>query len=194
LSKRGNNFERIPKDLYRTPFEAVLPLIPYLRRDDIKTFPEPCCGDGDLIRHLELHGLTCGYSGDIRFEQDALKLTRADLNGAQVIITNTPYKRPETKSKIPYLMLDMIQHFLDLGLPSWLLLQHDFIDNKYMSKFLKRCSDIVAVGRVQWIPDSEHKSGFDNADWARFDAKHRGKTSFFNDRDQDEIAVTEAAE
>jgi hypothetical protein len=182
MSKRGDEYQRIPRDLYKTPFKAVLPLIPYLRRDGIKRFAEPCCDDGGLVRHLESHGLVCSYAGDISTGQDALQLTRANLNRAQAIITNTPYKYPEAKSKIPHLMLDMIQHFLALGQPSWLLLQHDFLANQYLSKFMQHCSDIVVIGRVQWIPDSKHKSGFDNADWARFDARHRGKTSFFNDR------------
>ena len=46
------SFERRPADFYPTPKAAVLPLIPYLRAAGIKTFAEPCCGDGDLVRHL----------------------------------------------------------------------------------------------------------------------------------------------
>jgi len=52
-------FERREADFYPTPFKAVPPLIPYLRRDGIKTFAELCCGEGDLIRHLESFGLKC---------------------------------------------------------------------------------------------------------------------------------------
>jgi hypothetical protein len=63
MGKRSS-FERIPRDFYPTPFEAVPPLIPYLR--GIKTFAEPCAGDGALVRHLEEFGLRCVYSGDIR--------------------------------------------------------------------------------------------------------------------------------
>ena len=44
MGKRSN-FERREADFYPTPFEAVLPLIPYLR--GIRTFAEPCAGDGD---------------------------------------------------------------------------------------------------------------------------------------------------
>ena len=40
----------------------------------VKVFAEPCCGDGDLVRHLEAHGLRCTYAGDIRTGQDALAI------------------------------------------------------------------------------------------------------------------------
>ena len=71
MGKRSN-FERRPADFYPTPRAAVLPLLPYLRAEGIKTFAEPCCGEGDLTRHLESFGLRCVYAGDIRTGQDAL--------------------------------------------------------------------------------------------------------------------------
>ena len=49
MGKRSN-FERIERDFYPTPFEAVEPLIPHL--PDKFTFAEPCAGDGSLTRHL----------------------------------------------------------------------------------------------------------------------------------------------
>jgi hypothetical protein len=71
MGKRSS-FERREADFYPTPRAAVLPLIPYLR--GIRTFAEPCCGDGALVRHLESFGLRCVYAGDIRSGQDALAL------------------------------------------------------------------------------------------------------------------------
>jgi hypothetical protein len=53
MGKRSS-FERIPRDFYPTPLKAVLPLIPYLR--GVRTFAEPCCADGALVRHLEGFG------------------------------------------------------------------------------------------------------------------------------------------
>ena len=89
MGKRSN-FERIPRDFYPTPYAAVPPLIPHLR--GVRTFAEPCCGDGALVRHLEGHGLRCVYAGDIATGQDALTL---DTYGdADAIITNPPYERP----------------------------------------------------------------------------------------------------
>jgi hypothetical protein len=50
MGKRSS-FERREADFYPTPRVAVVPLIPHLRC--IKTFAEPCAGDGALVRHLE---------------------------------------------------------------------------------------------------------------------------------------------
>jgi hypothetical protein len=61
----------------------VLPLIPYLH--GIRTFAEPCAGDGALVRHLESFGLRCIYAGDIRSGQDALAID--DYGNADVVIT-----------------------------------------------------------------------------------------------------------
>ena len=71
MGKRSN-FPRRDRDLYPTPRSAVLPLIPHLR--GIRTFAEPCCDDGALVRHLESFGLRCVYAGDIATGQDALAL------------------------------------------------------------------------------------------------------------------------
>ena len=49
-----------------------MPLVPFLRAGGIRTFAEPCAGNGDLVRHLESFGLRCVYQGDIRTGQDAL--------------------------------------------------------------------------------------------------------------------------
>jgi len=86
MGKRSN-FERCEADFYpTTPRAAVVPLIPYLR--GIRTFAEPCVGEGDLVRHLEEFGLCCVYSGDnIRTGQDALALDyygAADRGHAEV--------------------------------------------------------------------------------------------------------------
>jgi hypothetical protein len=50
----------------------VPPLLPFLR--GVRTFAEPCCGDGALVRHLESNGLRCAYAGDVTTGQDALAL------------------------------------------------------------------------------------------------------------------------
>jgi hypothetical protein len=50
MGKRSS-FERIPRDFYPTLAAAVPPLIPHLR--GVRTFAEPCSGDGALVRHLE---------------------------------------------------------------------------------------------------------------------------------------------
>ena len=141
----------------------MVPLIPYLR--GIRTFAEPCAGDGALVRHLEAVGLRCVYAGDIRTGQDALAFDSYGVVDA--IITNPPFKYPEDPKNSTRLLFDLIRHFLDLGVPFWLLLPHDWSANKGSASYLRHCSDIVPVGRVKWIPDSEHNGGYENSCWYR---------------------------
>lgn len=181
MGKRSD-FKRKARDLYPTPAAAVLPLIPYLRRDGVKTFAELCCGDGDLIAHLKSHGLRCVHRGDIVTGQDALKVKR--YNGdPDVGITNPPFKYAGDPKNSTRLLRDLIVHFLKLGKPFWLLLPHDWSVNKNTAPLLRHCTDIVAVGRVKWIPNSPF-TGKDNSSWYRFDIRHSQRhTIFHNDRD-----------
>jgi hypothetical protein len=172
MGKRSN-FGRREGDFYPTPRAAVVPLIPYMR--GIRTFVEPCAGDGNLVRHLESFGLRCVYAGDIRAGQDALAV---DTYGpADAIITNPPYTR--------YVMHRLIVHFQSIA-PTWLLLPHDWSANKGSAFYLRCCSDIVPIGRVKWIEGSEHSGGYENSAWYRFDARHT-VGPVFHGRDQREM-------
>ena len=181
MGKRSSSFERREADFYPTPFKAVPPLIPYLRRDGINTFAEVCAGDGDLIRHLESFGLKCVHSGDIRTGQDALAIKRY-VGNPDAGITNPPFIYPEDPARTARLLRDLIQRFLDLGLPFYLLLPHDWSANKGSASFLRRCTDIIAIGRIKWIPNSEHSGGYENSTWVRFDPNYQGDPAFHNDR------------
>ena len=154
-------------------------MIPYLR--GVHTFAEPCCGDGALVRHLESFGLRCVYKGDIATGQDALKLTAKKYKGADAGITNPPFKYPEDPEHTTRLLRDLIQRFLDIGVPFWLLLPHDWSANKSSATYLRSCSDIVPIGRVKWIPDSEY-SGMDNSAWYRFDVHRHAAGPIFHAR------------
>ena len=145
MGKRSS-FERREADFYPTPAKAVLPLVPFLR--GIRTFAEPCAGEGDLVRHLESFGLRCVYAGDI--------------------ITNPPWSRD--------VLHGLITHFQNIA-PTWLLLDSDWAQTKQAAPFLPSCSDIVAIGRVKWIEGSKH-TGKDNAGWYRFDARHKAGPVF----------------
>jgi hypothetical protein len=171
MGKRSK-FERREADFYPTPRAAVVPLIPYL--GGIRTFAEPCAGDGALVRHLESFGLRCIWQGDIRCGQDALVV---DSYGAvDAIITNPPFTRE--------LMHRMIRHFQRMA-PTWLLLESDWAQTKQAAPFMPACSDIVAIGRVKWIEGSKH-TGKENFGWFRFDVRHT-TGSVFHCRDQHEI-------
>jgi hypothetical protein len=101
MGKRST-FERRAADFYPTPRAAVVPLIPHLR--GIRSFAEPCAGDGDLVRHLEAFGLRCVYAGDICTGQDALAIN--SYGAADAIITNPPFSRHSTET-----LKRMIVHF-----------------------------------------------------------------------------------
>jgi hypothetical protein len=167
MGKRSD-YPRREADFYPTPCAAVAPLIPYLR--GIRTFAEPCAGDGDLVRHLEAHGLRCVYAGDIRTGQDALAVS--SYGAADAIITNPPFKYPEDPKHSTRLLFDLIRHFLGRGVQFWLLLPHDWSANKGSTSCLRHCSDIVPIGRVKWIADSAFSGGYENSCWYRFDARH----------------------
>jgi len=151
-------FDRIPRDVYPTPAAAVPPLIPHLR--GVRSFAEPCAGDGSLVRHLEACGLRRVYDGDIATGQDALTVT--DMGSPDAIITNPPYERS--------LMHALIQHLQQIA-PTWLLLDLDWAATKQAIPYLANCSDIVTVGRLRWIAGTKH-AGKDNYGWYRFDARH----------------------
>jgi hypothetical protein len=161
MSKRMHKaHKRLDKDRYPTPAEAIAPLLPFLD-GVIKTFVEPCCGEGDMVRLLEANGLKCVYAGDIATGQDALRLR--SYRGADAGITNPPHTRA--------ILHRMILHLPRLG-PTWLLLDSDWAHTKQAGPYLPTCTDIVGIGRVKWIKGTK-SAGFENSAWYRFDARHR---------------------
>jgi len=162
VSKRRNSFERREGDAYYTSPAAVAPLLPHLRAARVRTFAEPCAGDGALVRVLGAAGLRCLYQGDIATGQDALALD--SYGGADVGVTNPPYVRP--------LMHALIHHLSRID-PTWMLLELDWAATRQAEPFLPSCTDIVVVGRVRWIEGTKN-TGMDNFGWFRFDARHTG--------------------
>jgi hypothetical protein len=174
MGKRSS-FPRITRDFYATPLAATIPLLPYLKSDGIVTFAEPCAGDGDLIRHLEAAGFVCSYRGDLATGQDGRRLTRAHCGNADCIITNPPFAKP--------LMHELLEQFIDTGLPVWILSGLDWVANLSAIPYLPRCSDVIPIGRVKWFPDSEHTS-LENYAWFRFYFSHAGVTAIRNTRER----------
>lgn len=157
MGKR-NNFEKKPRDFYPT-FDprAVEPLVPFIRG---KTYAEPCYGDGDL-EDLLMDVATCKWRSDVRETvgsskvMDALSLTKEQLSGIDLIVTNPPFTRS--------ILMPMLSHFITLK-PTWLLLPADYMHNIYFGDAMRKCQKVVSVGRLQWIKDSEHSSA-DNFCW-----------------------------
>ena len=175
MGKRSS-FERRPADFYPTPRAAVAPLIPFLR--GIRSFAEPCCGDGALVRHLESFGLRCTYAGDIQNGKDALELD--SYGTCDSIITNPPWSRE--------VLHGLVTHFQSIA-PTWLLLDADWKQTRQAAPFLPHCSDIVAIGRVKWIEGSKF-TGKDNACWYKFDSRHAaGPVFHWRDQGTDQGSI-----
>lgn len=166
MGKRSD-FERIEKDFYATIDDrAVKHLLPHIQ--DISSYVEPCCGEMHLVNMLKrlTPHLQCYEYSDIDNGQDALKIDKEYLLGADAIITNPPWSRP--------ILHQMIMHFKDFS-PTWLLFDADWMHTKQAIPYLKYCTDIVSVGRLIWIKGTK-TSGKDNCAWYRFDRKSNGIT------------------
>ena len=187
MGKRSN-FERIPRDYYPTPYEAVVPLAGHLPSVPF-TYCEPCAGDGRLVRHLSKFGGTCTRACDVEprgidgsaplpiiEQQSALP----DLMGGGLankpvnydfIITNPPWQRD--------ILHKMIEHFRHFSC-AWLLFDGAWAFTKQAAPYLKYCAKIVVVGRVKWIEGSEG-AGKDDCAWYLFSQfpTTRGAPAFF---------------
>lgn len=161
-----SNFPRVEQDRYYTPFNPAVILLPHLA--GIRTFDEPCAGGGDLIRSLKLLGLTCTHYGDLDTGQDALTDPALETAAGDAIITNPPYTKR--------VLHPLIERFSDIK-QTWLLLELDFSTNAGTVQLMRRCTDIVLVGRVQWFPGTEHETRRNYA-WYRFDRRNQSPPTF----------------
>jgi len=168
MGKRSN-FARIERDFYKTPYEAVVPLLPYLRPGT--RFCEPCAGDGALIDHLTRHGHVCARARDIEPRRDDIdrKDALTTLTGnIDCFITNPPWSRD--------ILHPLIVH-LAAQSPTWLLFDADWMHTRQSAPFMPILRKIVSVGRVKWIPDSPF-TGKDNCCWYLFDAHSEAPAQF----------------
>lgn len=168
MGKRSD-FKRRPRDAYPTPYEAVFPLLPHLRSGT--HFDEPCCGAGDLVRHLERHGHVCEFASDIdpscRPDGEAFDALTIDSCEGGCFITNPPWDR-----KILHPLIARLSAIA----PTWLLFDADWMHTKQAAPYLPWLQKVVSVGRVKWIPDSK-MTGKDNACWYYFDQTQLRLTS-----------------
>ncbi len=160
MGKRSD-FERIERDHYPSPPEAMWPLLHYLpfRRK----FAEVCAGGGRMVDFFELHGHECTYACDIHPLRRGIRKRAAtdvrieDVNGAEMFITNPPWEREW--------LHPIIDHLSSL-LPTWVIIDADWAHNvtEPVPSLVARCAMIVPIGRIKWIPGSEH-SGKENVCW-----------------------------
>lgn len=160
MGKRSSGaFERFPKDYYITPREAVLPLLPQLPSRTV--FAEPCAGNGALIDILASEGHRCVWATDTApAREDVTSADATTLHGvkADMFITNPPWTRN--------ILHPIIAHLSTL-LPCWFLFDADWAHTRQSAELIGRCSKIVPVGRIKWIPGSAHV-GKDNCCWYEF--------------------------
>jgi hypothetical protein len=170
MGKRSD-FERRFADKYMTTDpRPVRRLQPYLPRG--VRFAEPCAGKGDLIRLMKFHGHECVHACDLYpgrktiERRDAMTLDRRWRRsaGAAMFVTNPPWTRE--------ILHELMEHLPSL-LPTWLLLDADWMHTQQAEKILDRCALIVSVGRVKWMEKS-NKQGVDNCAWYFF--PHRNHT------------------
>lgn len=174
MGKRSN-FERIPRDFYPTPPEAVAPLIPHI--SEHVRFWEPCLGNAALAKAIHERlpmshwiGTDIEAQGNLTKGTDALTISREDVEKYRVdhFITNPPWSR--------HILHPLIEH-LSAMLPTWLLFDADWMHTKQSAPYMPWLRKVVSVGRVKWIPDSK-MTGKDNCAWHLFDQNSTGPTEF----------------
>ena len=162
MGKRSN-FERVERDYYPTPIEAVLPLVFHLPYFGL--FAEPCAGDGRLVRHIEqLTDLKGYWMTDIEPLCPSVGVGNAltdQIVGCDICITNPPWNR-----KILHPMIENLAN----QMPTWLLFDADWMHTKQSAQYQKWLEKVVSVGRVKWIEGSK-SVGKDNCCWYLFNAK-----------------------
>ena len=170
MGKRSN-FERKERDYYRTPEEALIPLLKHI--DYITyNFIEPCAGDGTLTSLLlKYTDGKCLYQSDIEPQEKGILVKNVlDIEDKpDYYITNPPWDRK--------LLHPIIEHLSDLS-PTWLLFDADWIHTKQSRPYQQRLQKIVSVGRGKLIPDSK-MTGKDNCCWYLFDKDNKDQTVIY---------------
>jgi hypothetical protein len=179
----GNTKARRKNDFYATiDRRAVEALARFLPPGTV--YAEPCAGAGDLVVLLEAIGLVCEWGLELEPQQpssgsadadplppcprnrwpiaqgNALSLTRGDIGGATVFVSNPPWHRP--------LLHPLIEHLAALA-PCWFLFDAGWKHTQAAGELGPICTDVVSVGRLRWFEDGDHDSTNDCA-WYRFDA------------------------
>jgi hypothetical protein len=165
MSKRTKGTERREKDYYPTfDRRAALALAPHVAPGT--RYVEPCAGGGDLIENLNTIGLECAYAFDLEPKApgvhygDAFKMRSTK---GKIIITNPPWRRDW--------LHPMIRHFASVA-PTWLMFDADWMHTAQAIDFAPITTDIVSVGRLQFLKKGEQgykgHDALDNCAWYRF--------------------------
>jgi hypothetical protein len=167
MGKRSN-FERRPQDFYATPPEAVAPLLPHL--PERFTYIEPFAGDGALIDALPGK---CVWASDIMPREMGVMSMAYEVvpwvaPSCDYVISNPPWRRD--------ILHPAIETFTR-SWATWFLLDADWMHTRQAAPYMRRCSKVVAIGRVKWIPGSR-QTGKDNCCWYKFSTVEPVETVF----------------
>ena len=176
MGKRSN-YQRVARDCYDTPYDAVIPLLEHL--SEKTAFIEPCAGKNALTGHLTQNGHNCLHASDIypRHENIAMQCVfEKPFHPEGLIITNPPWDR---KFLHPF-----IEKIVAEDRIAWLLFDADWCHTKQSIPFMPHVGEIVSIGRVKWFEGSK-STGKDNCAWykIRRDAKQtifHGRFAFQN--------------
>lgn len=160
MGKRSG-FERRKNDDYPTwDARAYPPLLAQLAAGT--RFVEPCAGGMILADRLVAAGHVCALAYDIEPKRGDVQredaLTFKPSVPFDCFITNPPWTRE--------LLHPLIWHLIEMA-PVYLLFDADWKYTKQARPLMAHCHDIFPVGRLKWIPDSEH-DGKDNCAWYLF--------------------------
>lgn len=93
MGKRSN-FERVARDRYDTPYDAVVPLLYHLPDDT--EFIEPCAGKNALVNHLQMKGHHCISASDVSPRETGIQtccVFEKSFHQYGIVITNPPLNR-----------------------------------------------------------------------------------------------------
>jgi hypothetical protein len=160
MGKRSN-FERVARDCYDTPYDAVIPLLYHL--PDNTEFIEPCAGKNALVQHLQLNGHRCILASDVNPRDSGIQnccVFEQSFPSSGIIITNPPWNRK--------ILHPLIEKIISEEKSAWLLFDADWCHTKQAIPYMPYVSDIVSVGRIKWIDGSKY-TGKDNCAWYRIE-------------------------
>lgn len=165
MGKRSK-FEKNKRDYYRTfDPKAGKALEPYVTQGSYCA--EPFAGAGDLLDNV--HYVHWDIVSDIEPQpgkydidtKDAFSYTEKDMEKVELLISNPPW----TKA----IFHKILDHFVPM-IDCWFLMSANWKQNKGSAEYVDRwLTDIVPVGRMQWIENSEH-SALDDCEWLKFSA------------------------
>jgi hypothetical protein len=111
MSATNRGSIRIKNDSYQTPIYSIDSLLNVLRLENIRTFTEPCRGDGNIYNKINCENK---YYCEIEEDSDYLK---KEMPMVDLIITNPPYS----------LAKEFIEKSLKESYSVWYLLRINFL-------------------------------------------------------------------